>query len=51
MALQLSYCRMYLVKVSKGLHKFFLELCIALCVFVGVIVLVFWGVLQEVAKE
>ena len=42
---------MFLVKVFKGLHKFLFELCIALCDVVDVIVLVFWGVFQEVSKE
>ena len=50
-ALHLLFRHMSLVKDSKGLHKFLLELCIALCDLVGVIVLVFWGVFQEVAKE
>ena len=50
-ALHFSFCRMFLVKVFNGLHKFVLELCLALCDLISVIVLVFWGVLQEVAKE
>ena len=39
------------VKVFKGLQKSLLELCLALCYLVNVNFLVFWGVLQEVAKE
>ena len=42
---------MFLIKVSKSLHKFLLELCIALGDLINVIVLVFWSVIQEVAKE
>ena len=42
---------MFLVKISKSLHKFLLELCIALFDLIGVIVLVFWGVFQEIVKE
>ena len=42
---------MFLVKVSKGLHKFLPKLCIALCDIVDIIVLVFWSVFQEVTKK